>query len=135
MRARKFQSAPPVTMRFRLAAFILHGDVTLCRFQICNLRSQITEGAVELDDVALAGDAVRKRTHGKNAGDPHLCLAFVRTFVGFFVEHLPLRRELVLRPHLLQMDQATLARTKQPMLKRGKREELFFGEHGIREMG
>ena len=50
-------------------------------------------------------------------------------------DEMTLRRELVLRPHLLQMDQATLARTKQPMLKRGKREELFFGEHGIREMG
>jgi hypothetical protein len=67
---------------------------------------------VELHDVALAGDAERKRTHEKTAGDTHPCLAFVRAFVGLFVEHLPLRRELVLCPYLLQMDQATLARAK-----------------------
>ena len=50
--------------------------------------------------------------------------------MGFVVQHLPLSREFVFRPHLLQVDQPALARTKQPVLESGERQELILGEHG-----
>jgi hypothetical protein len=49
--------------------------------------------------------------------------------MGFLMQILPLGREFVLGPDLLQMDQRALPRTIQPVLERGKREKLVFGVH------
>ena len=84
---------------------------------------------MELHDVALPGDPKGERAHGHAAGDAHAGLALVLSIVCFLVQHLPLGGEFVFRPHLLQMDQAALARAIQPMLESGKRQELVFGEH------
>jgi hypothetical protein len=66
---------------------------------------------------------------GIAAGDPHAGLALIRPLVRLVMQYLPLCREFVLRPHLFQMDQAALARAMQPMLERGKRQEVVFVKH------
>jgi hypothetical protein len=84
---------------------------------------------VNFHDVALAGDPERERAHRHAPRDPHASFALVLTLVRFLVKHLPLGGEFVFRPGLLQMDQRALARAIQPMLERGKWQELVFGKH------
>ena len=103
-------------MGFRLAAFVLD-----------RIDDPIP---VKLHDIALPGNPESERAHRQAARDAHARLAFIRSIVGLLMKHLSLGGEFVFRPRLLQMDQAALARTIQPMLERGERQELVIGEHG-----
>ena len=87
---------------------------------------------MELNHIALPGNPEGQRAHGQAAGDPHAGPRFVRSVVGFLMQHPALGGEAVLRPGLLQMNERALPRTVEPMLKGGKRQEFCFGKHGER---
>ncbi len=87
---------------------------------------------VKLDNVALARDAEAHRPYGKAASDADLIFCFVRPVMGFLMEDVSFRSETIFGPYLFQVDQCALPRAIQPVLERGKREELIFGEHGWR---
>jgi hypothetical protein len=84
---------------------------------------------MEFHDVALSGNPEGERAHRQTAPDPHASFALIRPFVGLVVKNLSLGSEFIFRPHLFQVDQAALTRAIQPMLERGKREELVVREN------
>ena len=102
-------------VRFRLAALVFHRHHRAV--------------FMKFHDVALPGNPQLQRAHRHAAGDSHPGLRFVLSLVGLVVQHLALGGKFVFRPDLLQMDEDTLARAIQPMLERGNRQELVFGEH------
>jgi len=107
---------------FGFAAFVFDGDDFLV----------VGGGAVEFDDVALAGEAVEEGADGHTAGDADVVAGFVGAVVGAFVHEVALDREFVFRPDLLQVDEGALTGAKQHVLQSRDGEELVFGEHDLR---
>lgn len=83
-----------------------------------------------LHDIADAGKAECFRGDVQVAEDGAGGAVLVGAFVGFLVEELALRREAVLRPDLLVVDQHALARAIEPMLDRGEGDGIGRG-HGL----
>jgi len=89
------------------AAFVFDGDDFLI----------VGRGAVELDDVALAGESVNEGADGHAAGDADVVARFVAAVMGALVHEVALDREFVLRPNLFEMDEGALARAKEEVLE------------------
>lgn len=78
---------------------------------------------MEFDDITLAAQAQLQGADRQAARDPNAGPRFIRAFMGALVKDIPLRRELIVRPDLLDMNERALPLTKQEMLKRGNRQE------------
>ena len=92
---------------FWFAAFVFDRDDFLV----------VRSGAVELDDVALAGESVNEGADGHAAGDADVVARFVAAVMGALVHEVALDREFVLRPNLFEMDEGALARAKEEVLE------------------
>jgi hypothetical protein len=73
---------------------------------------------MKLHHVTLPRDTEDERSHRESTRDAQAGARFVGSLVGPFVQDTSFRRETVLFPHLLQVDQAALPRAKKKMLER-----------------
>lgn len=83
----------------------------------------------KLNHVGLADESQRERPQRQAASDPQIALAIARFLMGLAMQMLPLNRQPVLGPLLLDVDERALPLTKQQVLEGGDREEIVFGEH------
>jgi len=88
--------------------------------------------SMEFYHVALAANPEFKGTHGQTACNANARPGFIRPIVGALVKDFPFRRELVLAPNLLNVNESALALAKKQVLKGREGKELVFGvRHGL----
>lgn len=78
--------------------------------------------AVELDDIALPGEAERGRGDGNSTHRPDVATGFSRSLVRALVQNPSLRRLAVLAPLAVEVDQRKLPLAEEGMLQSGDRD-------------
>lgn len=106
----------PVLLRF--AAFVFQGDDLA---DVCRLEASAVE--MGFDDVADTREVEAFGADGERAEDADTRASLIGPFIGLFVQNLTFGGEPVFGPDLLIVDQGTLLRAEQVVLKCGERDD------------